>query len=150
MQVIQSFINTLTLGRARTVRNLSVVPLLRPGHGAPSYRTLDAALARRAVSITELGDGGVVAELQLINRGKRPLLLVSGEELIGAQQNRVLNVSMVAPAAMTITLPVSCVEAGRWSAVGDEFGTAGRIHYASGRARMVEDERVAGRPWPPR
>jgi hypothetical protein len=40
--------------------------------------------------------------------------LLDGEELIGAKQNRALNLTILAPAKQVIVIPVSCVEAGRW------------------------------------
>ena len=44
---------------------------------------------------------------------------------------------MLVPAHKTIVVPVSCVEAGRWHAESAEFGSAGRTHYAAGRARKA-------------
>jgi hypothetical protein len=35
-------------------------------------------------------------------------------------------------------MPVSCVEAGRWVRRSREFAAAGRAHYASGRAKKLE------------
>jgi len=34
-----------------------------------------------------------VPELRLVNRAERPVLIVEGEELVGAKQNRVVNVT---------------------------------------------------------
>ena len=41
------------------------------------------------------------------------MLLLEGETLVGAKQNRTLNVSVLCPPGRTV-VPVSCVEAGRW------------------------------------
>ena len=59
---------------------------------------------------------------------------MDGEELVGAKQNRVLNLSIMAPAGQSITIPVSCVEAGRWSHSTDEFRSGDRAQYATARA----------------
>lgn len=48
------------------------------------------------------------------NKCKRPLLIPEGEILMGAKQNRVINVTVLVAAGMKFLLPVSCVEAGRW------------------------------------
>jgi hypothetical protein len=59
------------------------------------------------------------------------------EELVGAKQNRILNLTVMAPAHKTIVIPVSCVEAGRWRSESREFTSAKRTHYAAGRARKA-------------
>ena len=38
--------------------------------------------------------GGSVPELKVINKAEIPILLLDGEELVGAKQNRVLNTTM--------------------------------------------------------
>ena len=78
-------------------------------------------------------------QLRFINDGDLPVLLLDGEELIGAKQNRILNLSVLAPAHKTIVIPVSCVEAGRWDAQSAEFAGARRAHFAAGRARKARD-----------
>ena len=62
------------------------------------------------------------------------MLLLDGEELVGAKQNRVLNLTILAPARQAITIPVSCVEAGRWHAESDAFRPAGHVMYSRARA----------------
>jgi hypothetical protein len=37
-----------------------------------------------------------------------------GEEVLGAQQNRTFDVSVLVAATSALRVPVSCVEAGRW------------------------------------
>jgi len=76
-------------------------------------------------------------ELALDNRCDLPLLLLDGEELIDAKQNRILNLSVLAPAGKRIGIPVSCVEVGRCHAESAAFRSAGRAHYAGGRARKA-------------
>jgi hypothetical protein len=60
---------------------------------------------------------------------------VDGEELVGAKQNRVFNVSMLIPGYATIDVPVSCVERGRWSYKSARFAASERAQHATGRAR---------------
>ena len=38
------------------------------------------------------------------------MLLIEGEESVGAKQNRTLNVSILAPAGREIRIPVACLE----------------------------------------
>ena len=88
--------------------------------------------------ITETSDAGDVPELRLENLGELSVLLLDGEGLVGAKQNRVLNLTILAPAKSTITIPVSCVEEGRWSHSSPEFSTKGHAFYATGRAHKAE------------
>ncbi len=78
--------------------------------GEPGYTTLDDALAQGCAEITEVSDQGRVPELRFLNTGDKPILLLDGEELVGAKQNRVLNLTILAPADDAIMIPVTCVE----------------------------------------
>jgi len=135
---IEDTLAALAAGAEVEFRNLRMTPLLGGGVRAPDYLLLDEALEQGAVRITEVSEDGSVPELRLENRAARAVLLLDGEELVGAKQNRVLNVTLLAAAGATLVVPVSCVESGRWSHVSPEFSTARRSLYASGRARKME------------
>jgi hypothetical protein len=110
---------------------------VHPTPRAPFYLTLDEALAQGSLQVTEVSKGGHVPELRLINRGDRPVLLIDGEELVGAKQNRVLNLTILAAAKSEIVIPVSCVEQGRWHEVSAAFCASPRVHFAMGRAAKM-------------
>ena len=118
-------------------KNLTFTPLLRRENPAPDYRTLDEALADKQARITEVSAGGSVPELKFTNAGEMPVFLMDGEELLGAKQNRILNLSILVPKNVETTIPVSCVEAGRWSHTSSDFAAAPRAHFAEGRARKM-------------
>jgi hypothetical protein len=63
---------------------------------------------------------------------------LDGEELVGAKQNRILNLSLLVPARTSLEIPVSCVEQGRWSQHSREFASAERAFFSKGRARKAE------------
>lgn len=130
-------LRSVVIGAPQSFRNLTAFPLLAGGLHEPAYVTLDEALAGGAVEITELGKGGTVPELSLRNNGARPVLLLDGEELIGAKQNRVLNLTILVAAHSSVVIPVSCVEAGRWSRVSNRFAAAPRAQFAEGRAAKM-------------
>ena len=76
-------------------------------------------------------------ELRFRNRAARPVLVVDGEELLGAKQNRVVNLTILIAAQSDVAIPVSCVEAGRWRADSASFRAAPSAHFASGRAEKM-------------
>jgi hypothetical protein len=71
------------------------------------------------------------------NGADRPLLLLDGEELIGAKQNRILNTTVLVAAHTEVTIPVSCVEQGRWRSRGGKFHPSGASLYASLRRKKA-------------
>ncbi len=121
----------------QTAGSLTVVPLVRPGSPSPAYEILGKALANRSVEITEISEGGSVPELLFRNGGAKPVLLLDGEELVGAKQNRVLNLTVLAPAKADIRIPVSCIEQGRWHWRSRHFEAANRTLYASARREKM-------------
>ncbi len=100
---------------------------------------LDAALTQGSGRVTEVSAGGHVPELRFVNDGDWPVLLLDGEKLIGAKQNRILNLTLLAPAHKTILIPVSYVEAGHWHAESAEFAGTRHTHFATGRSRRAAD-----------
>ncbi|MBM3650683.1 MAG: TIGR02452 family protein, partial [Alphaproteobacteria bacterium] len=133
----QAFIGNLQLGGPWTSGALTIWPLIGGGAGERDYATLDEALATGRFQVGEVGEAGTVPELKVDNRLDRPVLLLDGEELIGAKQNRVLNLTIMVPANAELTIPVSCVEAGRWRYASRGFRSSGRTQFARGRARKL-------------
>jgi hypothetical protein len=137
MSVIIDTISHIKIGTPATFRNLTLFPLTDGKGTAADYLTLDEALARKSAHVTEVSEGGSVPELKFVNESGQPVFLLDGEELVGAKQNRVLNLSILVPAGKTLIIPVSCVERGRWHHRSREFSSAARAHYAEGRARKM-------------
>jgi hypothetical protein len=72
------------------------------------------------------------------------VLLYDGEELAGAKQNRILNITVLVGTKSQTTIPVSCVEEGRWRYDSRLF-TAGR-HAAHPELRRRKNARLAAEP----
>ena len=72
--------------------------------------------------------GAQVNELVLVNRGKRPLLLLAGEVVSGGKQDRIIGKDRIVPVgAEPLPLDVFCVEHGRWTGGSDRFAAAKTI-----------------------
>jgi hypothetical protein len=140
MNTIAQTLAALEPGQAAVHDNLAVFPLFgATDDGGAGYLTLDEALESGAARITEVSESGHVPELRFVNDSDRRILLVDGEELVGARQNRVLNLTILVGEHRQVVIPVSCVERGRWSYRTREFGSARRSLYAKSRAAKMRD-----------
>jgi hypothetical protein len=83
-------------------------------------------------------EAGSVPELVVENSLSERVLLYDGEELVGAKQNRILNVSVLVEEKTSLRIPVSCVEQGRWQHVSPAFGRSDQISHAHLRRRKAE------------
>lgn len=128
----------LSIGEEQTLRNLTVVPILDAAQPAAGWLTLDRAMERGLVDVTEVSEGGSVPQLGLVNRGDAPVFLLDGEELVGAKQNRILNLSLLVPGKTGLEIPVSCVEQGRWAWRSRQFRHSERVIYSKLRRRNSE------------
>lgn len=93
---------------------LTLVPLYG-GLTAKEYIVGADAFAEGTLTITEVDHAGDVTHLEAHNKSSVPVLLIDGEHLEGAKQNRILNATVLVAANRTSILPVACVEAGRWN-----------------------------------
>ncbi len=134
---VESCLLGMELGAGASFENMTVFELLRPENGGPEYITLREALERGVFTVTETSEGGSVPDLLVANAGDAPVLLIDGEEVRGAKQNRILNTTILVAAKSTIKVPVSCVEHGRWSYQGREFAESGNVMHREMRAANV-------------
>src|SRR5262245_13056066 len=124
-----SLLDKVSLGRPSAYRNLSLTPIfLKNGQlvGIEAL-SLEEALAAGTIKVTEVSAEGHVPELRVKNSGETPVLILDGEELVGAKQNRIVNVTILVAPQSEIVIPVSCTEAGRWSYSRHGFAAAGRV-----------------------
>ena len=137
MQLISRTITRLKLGSPQVHFNLALFPLLGESDSTPAYLLLDEALERKLARVTEVSAEGRVPELSFENPSAQKILLVDGDELVGAKQNRILNLTILVGAGQKLIIPVSCVEQGRWRYRNAEFASAGRTLFAKARARKM-------------
>lgn len=135
-EIMQDFFPKLEAGPPATFRNLSLWPLFYEAIPAPVYLTLEAALEQGVLEITEISEEGVVPQIRFRNQSKTPVLLLAGEEVVGAKQNRILNTSLLVPGEAEVKVPVSCVEQGRWSYKGREFTSERRVSSPTLRGKV--------------
>lgn len=108
-----------------THEGVTVVPIVsnNPRSIATDYATLAEAREKGWVEITEGAmtdfNGVVVA-----NKGPKPILLVSGDLIVGGHQDRVIMQDTIIPPGETRQVEVFCVEAGRSTGPTNVFAIA--------------------------
>jgi hypothetical protein len=102
----------LRVGEPDVAGRLAVFPVFGP---KPRLEYIAFAEGhKRGVRVLEREGGASVNELVIENPTDFPVLLYEGEEVLGAQQNRIFDVSVLVAAGSKLEVPVTCVEAGRW------------------------------------
>lgn len=136
---IASFLGSVSLAPRQAHKSLTLWPMLRgeaPSR-APAYITLSEAFAAGRFAIDELRDGASVPHVLAANRGSVAVLVLFGEEIRGAKQNRIANASFLVPPQQEIVLDVSCVEHGRWlRRHGAAFASTGAVMSSDLRRKM--------------
>jgi len=123
-------------------KRLSIVQFLTAQQNTFDYISGPKAIADDLIQVKEVSQSGSVNNLYLFNVSSKYVFFMDGDILTGAKQNRVLNTSVLIAPNSKITLPVSCVEQGRWSAISDKFNTSDYISPQKLRAkksRAVEE-----------
>jgi hypothetical protein len=144
-----------------TYENISIFPVVSSvSRDTSAFVTLDEALSSGDVVVREQGSDGMarsrgvslpqyntaasVNQLVLINRGKRPVLLLAGELVSGGKQDRIIAKDrIVAPGADPLPLDVFCVEHGRWSSEL-QFSAANTMVHPSVREQAAVSQSQNG------
>jgi len=93
---------------------MTVFPLLSLDPVELPYVLPEEAIADGTLTISEVGDQGSVPQLLALNQGVVDILVLDGAQLIGAKQNRMASRTFILPAGSKTSIPVSCIEQGRW------------------------------------
>ena len=136
-------LDTFQLGEPVEHRGIVVTPLFPHRDPVAEYVTLDEALPR-GFRVDETSDAGTVPELVVHNPTDARVLLYDGEELVGAKQDRILNVTVLVEAGAKLPIPVSCVEQGRWRRTSSEFGSGDYISHS--HLRRMKAQALAAQP----
>lgn len=125
---VRDYLGGLRFGEIQSHRHISIVPLYHdPVEGAPHYVALADAIADGVLTVTEISERGSVPQVLVFNDGHEPVLIIDGEELIGAKQNRILNTSVLLKERSRTVVPVSCTEQRRWAYNSAEFAASNTV-----------------------
>ncbi len=147
-QTLNDLISHLEIGDPRKSGSLTIYPLFISGNlksglkGSPEqkriqYLLLEEALDKGTFEVGEISDSGSVNTIVVVNMTGEPVLILDGEELVGAKQNRMINATIMV-ATGKIAIPVSCVEQGRWHYDNEKFSKSEAFGYSSLRRQKAE------------
>jgi hypothetical protein len=134
-----NYLEQLQIGQKQSYKNLALYPLLSEYAVTLEYLTLDEAMSQEVIDVVEIDKGGSVPELKVINKSGKMILILDGEELVGAKQNRIVNTTILIAADATTVIPVSCVEQGRWAYTSDKFTSELRLMSPTIRSVKAKD-----------
>ena len=139
-----------------TYENIAIFPVVGDSQDTSAFLTLEEGLATGEVIVSERGADGMVRnrgdhavlypqssgasvnQLVLINRGKRPLVLLAGELVSGGKQDRIIGKDRIVPVrAEPLPLDVFCVEHGRWTGSSGQFVASKTIVHPSVREKAA-------------
>src|SRR5258708_14835661 len=145
-----------------TYENIAIFPVVTSStHDTSTFLTLDEGLSSGDVVVSEQGAAGLartrdgrpipapqntsgasVNQLVLINRSRRPLLLLAGELVSAGKQDRIIGKDrIVRVGAAPLPLDVFCVEHGRWTASSSQFIASETIVHPSVREQAAVDQK---------
>jgi len=136
---LKALFGGVRIGDARTHGPLAVFWLQAPPASAVllDVATLDEARARGDLLVSERAQPAVPV-LVTENRGKRHVLLLAGEIVVGGKQNRVVAQDvLLPPLSGPREIAVFCVEQGRWAGTAKDFGTQGALAAPKLRSELL-------------
>ena len=106
-------IEDIELLESQSYKNIAIIPVKTP----PTYKfdmiTLKKGFELGLVEVKEC-ENSTVNTIIVKNNSVTPLILVDGEEIIGGDQNRIVNATILIAAKSESAIPVNCTEHGRW------------------------------------
>jgi hypothetical protein len=131
MQVLNELLDSITVGAPQAFEEVQVFPLFSSRSESSPLLDLDEALEQGLAEVTEVSDAGTVPQLTVTNRSLQDIIIYDGQQLIGAKQNRTVNITVVVAANTTLPIPVSCVEQRRWRYTSPTFESSAQFSYPS-------------------
>ena len=105
-----SFLDKVKIGR------LNFYPIKFDLKDIPrNIKSLDELFDLNLIKVNELTDEGVVSRVEVHNESEFNLLILDGEAIKGAKQNRIAEKSVIIPPFSSEVIPVNCVEKNRWN-----------------------------------
>lgn len=130
VDALRAWLGALMFGEPLAHHSMAIFPTRTADVPASPlrYALLCEALASGQVTVREKPKP-TVPTLEIENRGDTPVLILSGEEVVGGMQNRIVRTTALLPPRTTWDIGVLCVEAGRWHGAGDKAPDDAAFRY---------------------
>ena len=144
----ESFYSQLSVGQPAVHGNLAFYPVYLPGGGEKLGDVLTMAEAAETgkFKIAELEEGASVNSLAVHNDTDKHVVMLAGEMIRGAKQDRIISYDTVIPPGGKFDVDAFCVEAGRWTEVSEHFTHKKEMAPASVRA-TAQGKQDQGQVW---
>ena len=80
---------------------------------------LDNSFDKKEIEAFEVSTEGVVGQVGIKNKSESFVLILDGEAIAGAKQNRISQTTIILNPFSETIIPVNCIERGRWSYSSD-------------------------------
>ncbi len=116
MKICSNLLNDYKLKKIINIGNINIY-LLKTNC---NKNNLDLGLLKDLIeinkaSVKEINDNGRIDRVLVANDSDKDLLLISGDILEGAKQNRMIMENIIINKKSKVEVPVSCVERNRWN-----------------------------------
>ena len=102
LKAIKDHLSAIEIGEPSHYQNLTFFPLKGSNGRKSDFILLDSAIKKGVAEVREISESGSVPNVNLINKGAKPILLPEGEIIIGAKQNRVINITILIAAKISL------------------------------------------------
>jgi hypothetical protein len=146
----KAWLKRLNLGEPQELAPYTIYPLCVGEAGPePDLLLTHQAIGAQVLEILEKGEAEV-QELEALNKGKKPVLILEGDTLVGCKQNRVVARSVILGGKGKVAIPVGCMEQGRWDRASGSFGSGKMRISPSVRSASIREVREAKKARQPR
>lgn len=129
----------IELLKPQSHKHVAIIPLKTEPNYALDILTLKKGFELGLVEVKEL-EHSTVNTLIVKNNAVTPLLLIDGEEVVGGDQNRIINSTILIAPKSECPISVSCTEQGRW-AYKSEFKSSVHLADFNTRRQKLNAER---------
>ncbi len=142
------YLDKLAVLPGKDYKGLTVYPLVaREDFPLGDYLTLDEALKRGSLRVTELEGGAQVNTLLLENTGDKHVFILAGEVMKGAKQDRTIQSDLlVPPRSGKLKASAFCTEHGRWAETTRSFQAAD-VAVPNSVRKAAKQGKEQGRVW---
>ena len=117
-------VDEISVGRPVSYKGLTIFPIVSKTLRGQGYTSLDEASRLDQIVVKEKGSGDV-NRVVVENESSSPVLLLGGEMIVGAKQDRMVSHDVLLPSKSgPVVVSVYCIEHGRWQVTSSEFKVA--------------------------